>query len=382
MADRIYLHVGAPKTGTSFLQLMLWEHREQLEADGVRLPLGKRRAHFDAVGDVRGGMWKDPDSRWSWQGLVEDVHAHPGTAVVSEELLCGASAEQVSAMVGSLAPAQVHVVMTARDYVRQVPAVWQQAVRARSPQRFGQWLERMLDDPDAPFWQMQDPVRVLERWGGSLPPEQVHLVTLPPAGHDPRILWDRFCAVLDVDPNRYTGEPSSTNASLGAAEAELLRRVNVALGSDLPLRKPYLSVVRRYLTQPVLMTSPTGVRFGVAEEHAKFLHTRAEQSIEAVAAAGWRVTGDLDDLVPESSRHHLSPDEVTDEAIAETAVASIARTLVHLDEVVTEQRRRLRRENARLRRTNQRLREQVATPSVAAGRLRSTARRVRRAIGR
>ena len=38
---------------------MIWRNREVLEEQGVFLPLGRRRAHFDAVAYLRGGIWTD-----------------------------------------------------------------------------------------------------------------------------------------------------------------------------------------------------------------------------------------------------------------------------------------------------------------------------------
>ena len=38
MAERVYLHVGLPKTATTYLQTILWANREVLEEQGVRLP--------------------------------------------------------------------------------------------------------------------------------------------------------------------------------------------------------------------------------------------------------------------------------------------------------------------------------------------------------
>ena len=38
MAERVYLHVGLPKTATTYLQTILWANRDALEGQGVRLP--------------------------------------------------------------------------------------------------------------------------------------------------------------------------------------------------------------------------------------------------------------------------------------------------------------------------------------------------------
>lgn len=34
----IYLHIGAPKTGTTYLQNVLWRNRERLRTDGLLYP--------------------------------------------------------------------------------------------------------------------------------------------------------------------------------------------------------------------------------------------------------------------------------------------------------------------------------------------------------
>ena len=43
MAERVYLHVGLPKTATTYLQTILWANRDALEEQGVRLPGSSRR---------------------------------------------------------------------------------------------------------------------------------------------------------------------------------------------------------------------------------------------------------------------------------------------------------------------------------------------------
>ena len=67
-----------------------------------------------------------------------------------------------------------------------------------------------------------------ETWGAALPPERVHLVTVPPAD-GPR---DGCCgsgspSVLGLDPRASYAESETTNASLGGAEVTMLRRLNV-----------------------------------------------------------------------------------------------------------------------------------------------------------
>ena len=46
MARRVYLHIGLPKTGTTYLQTLMWNNREVLAGQGVLLPGDSRRQHL------------------------------------------------------------------------------------------------------------------------------------------------------------------------------------------------------------------------------------------------------------------------------------------------------------------------------------------------
>ena len=51
----------------------------------------------------------------SWERLTTALAAWPGRGLLSHEFFSAASAAQAERMVGRLAPAEVHVVVTARD---------------------------------------------------------------------------------------------------------------------------------------------------------------------------------------------------------------------------------------------------------------------------
>ena len=46
MASKVFLHIGLPKTGTTFVQSMLWAHRDRLRSQDVLLPGRERRDHL------------------------------------------------------------------------------------------------------------------------------------------------------------------------------------------------------------------------------------------------------------------------------------------------------------------------------------------------
>ena len=68
----------------------------------------------------------EEDVAGSWAALCGRAREHPGTTVISHEVLAGATTDQVRAAIAPLAGLEVHVVVTARDLGRQAPAHWQE----------------------------------------------------------------------------------------------------------------------------------------------------------------------------------------------------------------------------------------------------------------
>src|SRR4051812_22532198 len=202
MAEDVYLHIGPPKTGTTYIQQVLWENKAALREQNVFLPLGNRRKQYDAVADLRGGLWATAKLSTSWDRLAEWAARKPGTSVVSEELLAPMPEPQsYERAIASLAPARVHVICAVRDYGRGVPANYQQAIRARSSRPYDDYLE-MIRDPANELWRLQNPARLYEMWEPWLDrPEQFHVITVPASGSPRELLWERFASVIGIDPS-------------------------------------------------------------------------------------------------------------------------------------------------------------------------------------
>lgn len=334
VADRVYLHIGAAKTGTSYLQLLLWNNRDALREQGIYLPLRKRRHHFDAVADLRGGEWANKPISRTWDEMAARVQKLQGTAVISEELLCATPPEGIERIVSTLAPAEVHVVLTARDIGRQVPAEWQQLVRARGVSTYDYFVDHLREHPTTAFWNIQDPVGVHGRWSPFLDRGRFHLVTVPPRGAPASLLWERFATVIGADPQMALAPSLNQNESLGLVETELLRRFNDQLGDAFPMRAPYIEVVRRWVTRPALMGADNE-RIGVPAQHVDWLRERSEEMVRQVEA----LTGELD-LVGQASdlfagditQAARAPDDITDSELLERALAAWTRQLAFLKE--------------------------------------------------
>ncbi|MGR7023831.1 hypothetical protein [Geodermatophilus sp. URMC 62] len=313
-AQRVVVHIGTPKSGTTFLQELLWESRPALAAAGVLYPGEHPGAHFHAVLDVRQRSFHghvDPGVAGAWERLVAAARDHQGTTVVSHELFGDLSAEEAARAVADLDFAEVHVVVTVRDLARQLPAVWQEDVKNRHSLPFGDFLEMVRPGSGRPdeqrpaadsteghaeaFWLRHDVPAVLRRWAAGLPADRVHVVTVPPQGADPTLLWERFASVVGVDPAVASLPDGRRNQSLGRAESELLRRLNERLdyGVEWPL---YASRITHGLAAGALAGRPASARLTLpAADHA-WVSAVADAGIEALAALGCTVTGDLEDL--------------------------------------------------------------------------------------
>ncbi len=380
MADRVFLHIGAAKTGTSYLQLLLWNNRDALREQGIYLPLRKRRHHFDAVADLRGGEWANKPISRTWDQMAARVSKLQGTAVISEELLCATPPEGIERIMTTLAPAEVHVVLTARDIGRQVPAEWQQLVRARGVSTYDYFVDHLREHPTTAFWNIQDPVGVYGRWGPFLGPGRFHLVSVPPRGNPASLLWERFATVIGADPTMALAPSLNQNESLGLVETELLRRFNDQLGDAFPMRAPYIEVVRRWVTRPALMGADNE-RIGVPAQHVDWLRERSEEMVRQVEA----LTGELD-LVGEASDLFAgditladrAPGDISDTELLERALAAWTRQLAFLKEeadqrIAERDKRRAAAERAALEPADPR-----TAPRTFAHRFE---RRVRRALG-
>ena len=330
MAKRVYLHVGAPKTGSTYVQNVLWRNRDALKGAGILLP-GSPSAQDQAMTDLRQVSWRDPEATWTWDRLAEEAHRWPGDVIVSNEALGGATAEQAARAVGALHPAEVHIIVAGRDLWRTFPSMWQQSIRERRVWRFETFLRAVEQGEFDTFWEMHTPNRMLRRWGDLVPAERRHLVTVPPAGAPADILWRRFAAVLGVPDGLCRLGSPAPNRSIGAAEVEVLRRVNQALGDRYPHRTPYQKVVQRHLVDAVLKRSGNEGKFGIGADRAEWVAELAERQIEELADYPCQVVGDLAELRPTGTASARTPDDLGEDEVLRAAIETIIGLLGHAD---------------------------------------------------
>jgi hypothetical protein len=356
MAAKVFLHIGLPKTGTTYLQTVMWADRERMRAQGVLLPGRERRDHLWATRIIR----EDPNLptyeervRESWGVLKAEIAAWPGTALISHEFFAGAAPDQAARMVAELAPAEVHLVVTAREPVGLYSGGWQESLKNRDSRTMAEFAEAEVSESSMSVWNWRtlDVRLVLERWAPTVPAERVHVLPLPPPGSPRTLLWQRFAGLVGLDPDSFDLSATFPNESMGVAEAETLRRVNDHL-KDEDFERPFDRgvYIRTFLADERLATRD-GEKYWPTDDIVEECRRRAVDAVAHIEAAGYDVIGDVRDLlVADTLEPRRLVDSVTEAEVAEVATALVGRMLHDVRRIRTERnelRRLLAEERAR-----------------------------------
>lgn len=331
MASRLVLHVGLMKSGTSFLQQVMRSNQERLREQGVLFP-GPWAKQVRAVKDViaHGGPQQPRLApRGPWNRLVGRVQEHPGPVVLSMEFLGPRQPSKIRQVLDSFRGTPVTVVVTARDLARTIPAMWQENVQNGGTRPWSEYLQAVRTEASDPtdgqggFWRRQDLPAIVGRWQAGAGPERVALVTVPPRGAEPAVLWRRFAGVVGLDPDGFDLEVPA-NPSLGLASLEVLRGLNDRLrgGEDASGLTPgdHERVVKRVLAKQGLAGRGGEPRLGY---DTAWVLEHAEAHVLRLQELGVRVVGSLEELrgAPVDGS---SPDDLGADAQLEAALDGLA----------------------------------------------------------
>ncbi len=323
MTRRVILHVGAMKTGTSFIQSVLATHREALSEAGVGYPAGSPMAVLDLLKLPR----LPQQHRERWQALAA---ASDDDLLVSMEFLSFADDRQVAAALEPFAGDRIEVVVSVRDQLGAIPAQWQTYCRNLGTEAWPDYLRSIeptfLGRPRKTrafkaFNRAQQIPAFVRRWEEAAGVESVHVVTVPPSGSPPEVLWQRFAAAAGLPEIEIDLSIVESNPSLGYASCDFLRRANAHLSVVPP--KLYRRGVRRLArgalvgrrgeeSRPVLDRGGVKLGLGINTEVRSFVEERA-----------YPVFGDLADLRLDADVSGV-PDKAPEVDESETRAAALA----------------------------------------------------------
>ena len=346
MARRVYVHIGTMKSATTYIQALGQKNRSRLAEEGILWPATAQP--FLAVADLMGKAQARPGRQGAWAKLSRRYAEHSGDAVLSNELIAALSPNRVERLVAALSPAEIHVVLTARDNGRVIPSHWQTTLKNGSKMAWTEFASAVCSEPSRwrkltrsrrPieggslarsketcnwFWRRHDLPEILAKWQPVVPAERITVVTVPPPGTKPEIVGDRFGSVLGVDTAMFE-QPDSVNSSVGAYSAELLRRLN-ASGHDLQRHHYTLGIRKALVGRALGDRAEHEPRFGLTQSQQDWVGQRAGRMIEQIRASSVSVVGDLDDLRPaEKVQPGLADPSMTAEAdLLDAALVGLA----------------------------------------------------------
>lgn len=303
MADRVVLHIGTMKSGTTYLQDVL--------SSGVLEPAGGWYVGgtFGAQTSAVRRLLRPTDQRRpeQWQALADEANGRDGVAVFSQEFLSFARRPRAQEIVDSFGGTPVEVVIAVRDQHGAIPAQWQSFTRNRGLDdwaTYEQRLQRMAGGRKGrrgkavkSFRRAQDVAGILRRWADLEGDVGTTVVVVPPSGSEPTALWRRFCEAAGVDAGDPDAAGRRSNESLGYASCEALVRVNRSLE---PLDKGGYTKARKRLLEALLPLRPEEGRPTLSAGGASLAAMLNDDILEAVGRHGVRLVGSAEELPTEA----------------------------------------------------------------------------------
>lgn len=322
MRKRIFLHIGPPKTATTYLQRVLELNAGGLREQGVAV-INDQVALRDAASELIGRTAhpSTPLRPGSWASLRNQIIAEKLDVVMSCERFSLLLAPHARTIIESLPEADVHVLVTLRDAAAHLPSRWQERVKNGGTETWTEFCGMIADDPG--FRQrMLRMVPPLAAWSEVLAADRVKIITVPAPGTDQHAVLDRLCTALGIDVDGLTHDTDVRNPSLGLAEVELVRRLNVQLGHQLP-RPVQRREIRDFMIRDVLTGRSSSSR--LQPSAAAFAAARAEvlAAIDLVTRGAHPVHGDLEELVTAQAPPSAPGPPTTEAEVVSAAVDAL-----------------------------------------------------------
>lgn len=353
MADRVILHIGLQKSGTTYVQKVLQECGDAVASAGITYPLPSPRRRRR---DVENHEWptygllgnefpwvsrrRAESEREHWVRLLRQVRRSSRPVLLSAEALSVIRTPAIRRLLDALDASHVDVVITARSLGRTLPSLWQQHIRNGRRTDFEGYLAGLAEQRERPADEIENQLKLdrwrafavgglVRRWAKEVGLDQVRLVTA--GGGPPRTLWSRFVTAIGVpaleDVPPWPVLDLRTHSGLTAPETQLMMSLNEALvdaewnGHDAGALRERI-VTRGFQARP-----HRGARIMIPMEWRDRVARWSEEDLADLEATGVTVIGDLADLAYRPEPEPVRP--VAPEEIAQAGAAAIMAAAGH-----------------------------------------------------
>jgi hypothetical protein len=298
MSGKIILHCGAPKTGSTSFQHMLYDNRERMLKAGFYYPAVSRKKREEddiriVLSNLKGEGHRKQEVKHA-RKLIETLFAESGahTLLISNESLLGKPAikgnktflpkadNSARLIAEALEGYNVDVRYFIRDFAGFLPSWYVQQVRMGDDLEFERFAK--VHHFDKATWAPS--VESLRRHFG---PERVEVYDHADLVKDAHGLFSRAFPDVMAALGEAGRNPPNKNTSIGKGMVNAYRRWNVIsekLGWSRSSRKMIHHIGRRYVLLPFERLSRSEkIRFD--PETAKAMTARYKADIEAIKAA-------------------------------------------------------------------------------------------------
>lgn len=309
MTQRVVIHIGPPKTGSTTLQDALRDNRDDLKRAGIRYAGSGTQSSAAAMWATRR---KDrttgrqvPASAWK-QLLKEINDSIESTVVVSSEWFAAATSAQIRTISQELPGAEYQIVIALRSLDRILPSRWRQNVIEGATYSFTEWLELIFSPNTNPygtrFWHQHRHDELVQRWGEVFGQRAITAICVDDA--DPDRLLRHMESLIGAEEGALGSSRHVRNVSLDGVTVEGIRRFNVlAEEHGVPPELRYLAVTRGAVPQIEQHVQSDGSTAGrVPAQYADRCVAESTRIVEGLRASGATILGTLDALIVDRNR--------------------------------------------------------------------------------
>jgi len=309
MTQRVVIHIGPPKTGSTTLQDALHHHRDELKRMGIRYAGSGTQSSAAAMWVTRRRDRTTgrqvPASAWK-QLLKEIKDSIESTIVVSSEWFAAATPAQIRTISQELPGAEYQIVIALRSLDRILPSRWKQNVIEGATYSFAEWLELIFSPSTnsygSRFWHQHRHDELVQRWGEVFGQRAITAICIDDA--DPDRLLRNMESLIGAEEGSLGSSRHVRNVSLDGVTVEGIRRFNLlAEEHGVPPELRYIAVTRGAVPQIEHGVQSDGSNTGrVPAKYADLCVAESTRIVKELQKSGANILGDLDELIVDRKR--------------------------------------------------------------------------------
>lgn len=307
-AQRLIIHAGFHKSGTTAVQESLYAQREALLEQGVNYLNIRKKAHHSLAFALteRTWGWKRrggkiiPNSVWA-KAARRINRSKAQTVLLSSEFFSELSKEKIEKLANSVRHREIEVIFTIRPLAKLLASSYQQYLKYGTKSDYSTWLHSVLDEVgiskvNPTFWLRHLHGKVVANWVEVFGAAKVSVVVVDESR--PEFLFNSMNQIIGLQKGTLVSQQRGSNRSLSLEELSVLLEINKLLPKERDWLE-YLTFVRNGFVRELTDNIP------VQQGHSRLLTPKwaiekangvASHSKKEIISSGARVFGDIETL--------------------------------------------------------------------------------------